>query len=181
MKDENVVRFEFKYTTAWTAGRTGPYPFRDYVWGKDDERTINYTNWKKTLAPGDISEAEWHESGIIKLFRNGPVAYFQRTHLVSWYCALIGGFNSLTQIELSSRKNSEFHHAWTAGIPGVELYEKYFWGFKEEPIIQFHWNTIPSAENTKASDWYESGVVVVRNPPGKWVLQHRGNITSSSV
>ncbi|CAG7698774.1 unnamed protein product [Allacma fusca] len=79
-KSEHVKEYllRHEYTTAWTAGRTGACPFRDYVWGKDDERPINYTNWKKTPAPGDVSEAEWHESGII--VRESPLGKWDLVH-----------------------------------------------------------------------------------------------------
>ncbi|CAG7730363.1 unnamed protein product [Allacma fusca] len=61
-----------EYGTAWIAGRPGACPFRDYVWGKDGGRPMNYTNWRKTPAPSDINESEWCDLGVI--VRDSPPA-----------------------------------------------------------------------------------------------------------
>ncbi|CAG7698772.1 unnamed protein product [Allacma fusca] len=66
-KSREVREFLFR-----NAGRPGACPFRDYVWGKDGGKPMNYTNWRKTPAPGDINEAEWCDLGVI--VRDSPPA-----------------------------------------------------------------------------------------------------------
>ncbi|CAG7730359.1 unnamed protein product [Allacma fusca] len=82
---EFLLRTE--YATAWIAGRTGVCPFRDYVWGEDvQERPMNYTNWRKTPAPGDITDTEWCQAGII--VSDNPPAKWELVHQDSLHHAL---------------------------------------------------------------------------------------------